>query len=589
MHRYTSVHGLPALLDADRRARARRRPALPLERDNVLVAAGATGGLGAVAGAILEPGDEVLILAPYWPLIDGIVRSFHGTPVAVPVARRGGLDAAAERGRAASSAVAPRAPSRSTSRRPTTRAAACCRAPGSRRSSTGRARHDLWIIADEVYEHFVYRRRARYARCRSRPSAPSSPSPSPRPTAWPATAAATSSGRPRSMGELRKVATHTFYATPTAAQLAAVRGARRAGRRLGERARARQYADDRRGAPRRGSASGRPRAAPSSSSTSPRSRSTSAVCRRFLERCVERGLLLAPGPSFGPYPTHVRALLHRRRAASARCAGWRSWRSSSAAESGFLRGAEPPRRGASVRAQLRRKESAMLFLFARRDRGRRVSSLARQPRDRHRRPDEGAAGDVRPRKFLTGVGAVVVLVALAQLVRVVPGGSRRRRRPLRRGAAGAAPIRPAPGQSAGARRCDVDQDAGAEGGRWRSRRRRGSPCSSRSRRSSTSIPSKAPEVYRTVGANYVEVLLEPQFRSVARGVTASYDAKALYTSEREHLARLLAEELREAASSRAASRGGDAAAQASACPPACRRRSRRSSRPSRRASACSSC
>lgn len=57
-------------------------------------------------------------------------------------------------------------------------------------------------------------------------------------------------------------------------------------------------------------------------------------------------------------------------------------------------------------------------------------------------------------------------------------------------------------------------------------------------------PEKAPEVYRTVGTSYVEILLEPQFRSVARGVTASYEAKALYTSEREHLAGLLAEELR---------------------------------------------
>jgi N-succinyldiaminopimelate aminotransferase len=26
----------------------------------------------------------------------------------------------------------------------------------------------------------------------------------------------------------------------------------------------------------------------------------------FLEDCVERGLFLAPGPSFGPYPTHAR-------------------------------------------------------------------------------------------------------------------------------------------------------------------------------------------------------------------------------------------------------------------------------------------
>ncbi len=57
-------------------------------------------------------------------------------------------------------------------------------------------------------------------------------------------------------------------------------------------------------------------------------------------------------------------------------------------------------------------------------------------------------------------------------------------------------------------------------------------------------PEKAPEVYRTVGVSYVEILLEPQFRSVARGVTASYEAKALYTSERDHLAGLLAEELR---------------------------------------------
>jgi regulator of protease activity HflC (stomatin/prohibitin superfamily) len=57
-------------------------------------------------------------------------------------------------------------------------------------------------------------------------------------------------------------------------------------------------------------------------------------------------------------------------------------------------------------------------------------------------------------------------------------------------------------------------------------------------------PLQAPEVYRSVGPNWIEVLLEPQFRSVARGVTAGYEAKALYTSEREHLANLLAEELR---------------------------------------------
>lgn len=49
-------------------------------------------------------------------------------------------------------------------------------------------------------------------------------------------------------------------------------------------------------------------------------------------------------------------------------------------------------------------------------------------------------------------------------------------------------------------------------------------------------PEKAAEVYKTIGPNYAEIILEPQFRSVSRGVTAGYEAKALYTSERELLA-----------------------------------------------------
>jgi|WetSurMetagenome_2_1015567.scaffolds.fasta_scaffold45871_3 prohibitin 1 len=56
-------------------------------------------------------------------------------------------------------------------------------------------------------------------------------------------------------------------------------------------------------------------------------------------------------------------------------------------------------------------------------------------------------------------------------------------------------------------------------------------------------PEKAGEVYKTIGENYVEVILQPQFRSVTRGVTAGYDARALYTSEREMLALGIQKEL----------------------------------------------
>ena len=56
-------------------------------------------------------------------------------------------------------------------------------------------------------------------------------------------------------------------------------------------------------------------------------------------------------------------------------------------------------------------------------------------------------------------------------------------------------------------------------------------------------PEKAADVYRTIGQDYVPVILEPQFRSVTRGVTAGYEAKALYTTEREHLAQVITGDL----------------------------------------------
>jgi prohibitin 1 len=56
-------------------------------------------------------------------------------------------------------------------------------------------------------------------------------------------------------------------------------------------------------------------------------------------------------------------------------------------------------------------------------------------------------------------------------------------------------------------------------------------------------PEKAADVYKTVGEEYASVIVEPQFRSVTRGVTAGFEAKALYTSEREHLSSLILSEI----------------------------------------------
>jgi regulator of protease activity HflC (stomatin/prohibitin superfamily) len=48
-------------------------------------------------------------------------------------------------------------------------------------------------------------------------------------------------------------------------------------------------------------------------------------------------------------------------------------------------------------------------------------------------------------------------------------------------------------------------------------------------------PAKAAQVFRSIGPQYIQVAVVPQFRSVVREVTSGFDAKALYTTEREFL------------------------------------------------------
>ncbi|HEV8130179.1 MAG TPA: prohibitin family protein [Acidobacteriota bacterium] len=50
-------------------------------------------------------------------------------------------------------------------------------------------------------------------------------------------------------------------------------------------------------------------------------------------------------------------------------------------------------------------------------------------------------------------------------------------------------------------------------------------------------PDKADDIYKTVGKEYQTVAVQPQIRSAIREITASYEAKALYSAEREKIAR----------------------------------------------------
>jgi regulator of protease activity HflC (stomatin/prohibitin superfamily) len=57
-------------------------------------------------------------------------------------------------------------------------------------------------------------------------------------------------------------------------------------------------------------------------------------------------------------------------------------------------------------------------------------------------------------------------------------------------------------------------------------------------------PDAAARVYKTIaGGDYETIILIPQFRSICRSVTASFQASALYSSERERLGASIQEEL----------------------------------------------
>jgi N-succinyldiaminopimelate aminotransferase len=124
-----------------------------IKTSQVLVSAGATGGLGAALGAILTPGDEVMILAPFWPLIAGIVRTFRGQPVAVPVLGEGfgvdefvaQLDAFRTNRTVAVYLNTPNNPTGESLPKSWMEALA-----------HWARTHGLWILADEVYDLYVY-------------------------------------------------------------------------------------------------------------------------------------------------------------------------------------------------------------------------------------------------------------------------------------------------------------------------------------------------------------------------------------------------------------------------------------------------
>jgi N-succinyldiaminopimelate aminotransferase len=298
LHRYAPPQGVPALLDAVVE-RVRARTGVATERGDVLIAAGATGGLGAALGAVLSPGDEVLVLAPYWPLIDGIVRSFHGVPVAVPFL--GEVDSPESAVECVAAQLGERTVALylNTPNNPTgrilPRAWLEALAEWTRRAG-------LWLFADEVYEDYAYAGPHTY--CRSlAPERTFSVHSFSKAFGMAGNRCGYVVGPSAVMQDVRKVSTHSVYSTATASQAAALRSLDGRGDAWVLDARKQYQAAGNAAAAKLGIE------APEGSTflfLDVKDALGQGGLGEFLSACVDRGLFVAPGTSFGPYPTSVR-------------------------------------------------------------------------------------------------------------------------------------------------------------------------------------------------------------------------------------------------------------------------------------------
>src|SRR5207237_2438891 len=146
--RYVNPAGLPALRDAIASSLAWRGVRVPSE--NIVVVPGAKPMLFYALLAVLEPGDEVLVPDPGFPIYPSVVRFAGAVPVRYPLDTLGGLDP--ER---LASLISPR-----------TRALVV-NLPGNPIGGVATAeallaltelalRHDLVVISDEVYGRIRY-------------------------------------------------------------------------------------------------------------------------------------------------------------------------------------------------------------------------------------------------------------------------------------------------------------------------------------------------------------------------------------------------------------------------------------------------
>jgi len=154
-HAYAPVQGEACLREAFARHLAKTRD-VRLSPDELQVTAGATSGIAVVAQTILDVGDEVIVPAPYWPLLRGVIAARGARPIEVPFFDR--LDDADFDPEAAlENAITERTVALylNAPNNPTGTSLTVDQLESVLRVAT---KHDLWILFDEAYEDLAWNR-----------------------------------------------------------------------------------------------------------------------------------------------------------------------------------------------------------------------------------------------------------------------------------------------------------------------------------------------------------------------------------------------------------------------------------------------
>ncbi len=150
-HHYTPAAGLPELRSAIA-AKTARDSGWECDASQVLVTNGGKQAVYNTFQVLLDPGDEVLLPAPYWTTYPESIALAEGVPVVLPTTEDTGFRVSIEQLEAARTPdtkalmfVSPSNPTGAVY-------------PPEEVAAIGRwaAEHGVWVVTDEIYEHLTY-------------------------------------------------------------------------------------------------------------------------------------------------------------------------------------------------------------------------------------------------------------------------------------------------------------------------------------------------------------------------------------------------------------------------------------------------